>query len=511
MRELRSGTADQTAAAEGSSRSPQDESQAVDGQRGGPGTHDSASGPQSADSYRPATLRDLGFDSFDELSPSKRDGLEQALSVTEMVPAAQVRFTQRSISPATSDGLSITDLAAAMREGGWRGGPVHAVRWETGELASLDNRRVAAARMAELDQVPTAIHDPSDRLEDWPHEWDRARRERNALGVDIRELPDGTLRVGGDEGDIRHHRGQVAETWGEIALFRAAEQRSLLPGELKGSAERPVYAAKPADRGVAELPADDSRYISEAVAAARPAADRTRDDLRETIGGVIEDLELNDEPPELLGEDHRVKAPESLERKYLTERKPGETVPDFVERQNDLIRFSIQLPEGEDYRPAFEATLGQLQERGYEVVDIKNFWKADNRYLGMNTTVKSPDGAQFELQFPTADSWRANKLTHEYYEVFRNKDEPIERRVHALLRTLRVNKELGLPDRIPPGIESRWAPADTGFETWRRKHPDLWADYDDWLENNGRDPEWAARQFELGTAQFSGHNEEIRE
>lgn len=444
---------------------------------------------------RSSTLDDLQA-TFGK-QPDRPAQLEQTLSVTQMLPPEQIRFTQRSISRETSDGLPIHELAKAMAEVGWRGNPIHAVIWEDGGITSLDNRRVRAARMAGLDQVPTAVHAPSDRLADWSHEWDLPRRQRNALGVDIRELPDGTLRVGGDVGTIRYHRGQVAETWGEIALFRAAEQRSLLPGVLRGSNEGPVYAAKPARTVKVELRAEDMRQIVESVAAARPAADRILNDLRETVDAVTKYLGPRSEPPKILGEDYRVKSEESLARKFYTERKSGEPVGDFLGRVNDLVRFSVQLPGRDHYLASMDATLGRLRARGYEVIDVKNFWQAGNRYYGMNTTLRAPDGRLFELQFPTAVSWRANKLTHEYYEVFRREDEPIERRVHAFLHTLRINNELGLAARIPAGIDNEVLPTDTGFSKWVRKNPEEWRRYLSWLDENGRDLQWVTAQFGL--------------
>ncbi|WP_157163350.1 toxin glutamine deamidase domain-containing protein [Nocardia aobensis] len=456
-----------------------------------------------ADEFRAATVEDLGMGDLADLPIEERTRIQQALQVTAMVPPEQVRFTQRSVSRATSDGLSIPDLADAMAAGGWRGGPVHAVTWADGRIASLDNRRVTAARMAGLDHVPTALHAPTDRLADWPHEWDSDRRARNALGVDIRELPDGRLRVGGDEGVVRYRRGQVAETWGEIALFRAAEQRSLLPGELGGSDEAPVYAAKPARAVDVELSADEVNEIATAVRDAQPTADRVLDDLQGILTEVTDSLGLRSDPPEMRGEDHRVKSPESLGRKYFTERMPEESVTGFLDRVNDVVRFSVRLPE-ERYLESFEATIERLKEHGYEMVDIKNFWREGNRYYGMNTTVRTPEGRLFELQFPTDASWRANKLTHEYYEVFRRLDEPIERRVHALLNTLQINSNLGLGQNLPARQDGTPSPVDTGFAKWLRKNPDEWQTYLIWLNENGRSLTWVVDQFGLDVRALTG-------
>lgn len=447
--------------------------------------------------YRRATFDDLGYPDGEGVAPEELARYQQALSCTEIVPTEEVRLTQRSVSRTTSDGQPISRMAERMAEDGWRGGPVHAVMDENGRITSLDNRRITAARMAGLTEIPTAIHAPTDRLADWPHEWDQARRERNPLGVDIRRLPDGTLRVGGDVGEIAYRRGQVAETWGEIALFRAAEQRSLLPGDLAGSDQTPVYADKPYKAAEYTVSPEDSAYIGNEVSKARPVADRILADFKETIGNVTNRLGLHGDPLEMRGEDHRVKATDSLERKYGTEAEDGDSVVDFVGKVNDLVRFSVRLPEGEHYVPALDATLGELHERGYEVVKVKNFWREGNRYFGTNATLRASDGRLFEVQFPTDAGWRANKLTHDYYEVFRQGKEPVERRIHAFLHTLRINHELGLADQIPPGLDQRWPPKDTSFADWVGENPDVWQRYLNWLDENGRDLRWIANQFGL--------------
>ncbi|WP_405489162.1 toxin glutamine deamidase domain-containing protein [Nocardia sp. NBC_00511] len=451
--------------------------------------------------YPRASLDDLGFPDGEGIADVDLPGFEQALTVTELVPTQEVRFTQRSISRETSDGLPIQVLADRMADGGWRGGPIHAVVSEDGRITSLDNRRLTAAQLAGLDRVPTALHAASERLADWPHEWDEDRRQRNPLRVDIRQLPDGTLRVGGDTGEIVYRRGQVAETWGDIALFRSAEQRSLLPGDLGGSDQRPVFAAKPAPTIEVHLAPADHQMITEAVHTARPEADRILADLHETLDSINQDLGLDHHRVETLGEDHRVKSSDSLARKFETERHSGETADSFLNRVNDLVRFSTRLPEGEGYRPALDAVLSRLEERGYEVVDVKNFWKEGNRYLGLNTTLRSPHGREFELQFPTDTAWRANKLTHEPYEVFRRTNdpspEPIERRIHSFFEILRINEELGLDGMVPAGVEERWSPLDSSLAKWVRKNPGQWRLYESWLQENNRELSWVTDQFGL--------------
>lgn len=444
-----------------------------------------------------AELADLGQHEENPLPTTELARIEQSLPITEMVPTEEVRFTQRTVSRMTSTGVLLTDLAASMAEKGWRGGPLHAVVLDDGRIVSLDNRRLTATRMAGFEQVPTAIHAPSERLADWPHEWDATRGGRYALAVDIRQLADGTLRAGGDQGVVLYRRGQIPETWGEFAQFRMADPRNPFPSDLTGSGHAPVYAAKPAEKVDVQLPAADKEYIAAAVENARPEADLILDDLRAATDQVTTDLGTAHNPLELRGEEHRVKSEESLERKYYTEREHGESVDQFIDRVNDLIRFSARLPAGEGYLPALEATFERLRGQGYEVVDVKNFWLEGNRYYGLNSTLRSPVGREFEVQFPTDTAWRANKLTHEPYEIFRRGDEPIERRIHAFLDTLRINSELGLAHEIPPGISDRWPAVDTSLNKWTGKNPAPWQGYHSWLAENNRGLSWVTEQFGL--------------
>src|SRR5581483_3695257 len=368
----------------------------------------------------------------------------------------------------------------------------------------LDNRRLRAALDAGLERVPFTVHEPGERLLDWPHEWDPDRIARNALGVDIREV-NGRLVVGGDEGVVRYAKGTLPETYGEIALFRAADQRSLLPGRLWGAEEPPVTLRKPPTIDLHPVvPAEVREGLAAEVARAESPAERALTDLQ-AVGRVVgQELHL-DKPLDLRGVDDRIKTLDSLVRKYHDEgRAFGQSVADFLGEVNDLTRFSMELPDGARYRPALEAALAELDRRGYHVVEtagkvgVKNFWEAGNRYLGLNVTVRSPhDGRLMEIQFPTDLSWRANKLSHGFYGVFREPRELTVRVVHAALNILSVNKRLGLTEEMPSGLSERWPPVDTSFGRWVAKRPDVWAEYHAWLAENGRTFGDIMREFGL--------------
>ena len=456
-----------------------------------------------------ATFADLGLDPH-ALSPQDRDRYERALRKVALVAPEKIRFTQRSVSPRTSDGISGEDLIDDMRDGGWRGEPLHGVRWGDGSLSSVDNRRLRAARRAGLATVPFVVHSPSDRLADWPGEWSRKKRRANALAHDIRELDDGSWIIGGDEGRIVYAKGTIPLTYGEIALFRAAEQRSLLPGHLFGAQREPVMLARPPDPNQpVRLSAAEQEVLDDLRLRATAAADQVESELADIGRAVTAGLGLTD-PMELRGQEHRIKSAQSLARKYNDQaRADGIDVVEFARQVNDALRFSMALPPGQQYQPALRRVFAELSSRGYHLVLTadSNYWVPGNRFYGFNCTVRSPLGHVFELQLPTEASWRGQKMTHRLYEIVRQdgaggRPELPARRVHALLQMLATNKHLSMPDAIPPGIVNVVPPNDASFASWIADNQGVWRQYKAWLDLNGRTFAEIAAEFGLAAADF---------
>ncbi|MDI1464845.1 toxin glutamine deamidase domain-containing protein [Catellatospora sp. KI3] len=431
-----------------------------------------------------ATLAELGFPDPSVLTDAERAQLEALLPRVAAVPTADVRVSQRSVSP-FSGAKSMEEFAREMGDTGWRGGPAHVIVWGDGSLSSLDNRRLRAARLGGLDQVPVCLHTPNEPLNG---------EKGDTLAVDLRRLDDGTLVIGGDRGEIVYAKGTEPRTYGEAALFRAAWQRSLLPGRLYGADAVHVTITKP--------PAPTTPAVSLNEEQARVLA-RVHTDAQARalaalghLTGIVADLNGQRGPAaeaaqrlQLQGTDHMVKTLESIQRKFWTEgQRMGARL--FASQLNDAARFSVQLPDGADYPVALRQVIAALEGQGYELTKLKNFFRPGNRYHGLNATLRAPDGGLMEIQFPTADSYRAWQLTHDAYEVVRRDDELDPRRVHAMLSMFAVNGELGLNDQVPPGIEEliseRFPDAqlvqDTSLLRWIAGQRELWVDYRTWLD-----------------------------
>ena len=80
--------------------------------------------------------------------------------VTTM-PARDIRWTQDTVTRRTGDGIYLDDLAEDMFLNGWKGDPLRVVR--DGDLFwSIDNRRLAAAQLADIDVPVTLFDSPLD-------------------------------------------------------------------------------------------------------------------------------------------------------------------------------------------------------------------------------------------------------------------------------------------------------------------------------------------------------------
>ncbi len=141
----------------------------------------------------------------------------------EVVELSDIRASQYSVSSMLSTGEELTDLASRMGEKGYGFGysPVDIVEIEVkGEIQyiTLDHRRLIAAQEAGVDVVPAIVHAPSDPI--------LSAAERFTLSDELSEATYQQL-SGLLEKPIEP--GYVAETWGEAAYIRAANQREFDP------------------------------------------------------------------------------------------------------------------------------------------------------------------------------------------------------------------------------------------------------------------------------------------
>ncbi|WP_410820382.1 toxin glutamine deamidase domain-containing protein [Micromonospora sp. 050-3] len=255
---------------------------------------------------------------------------------------------------------------------------------------------------------------------------------------------------------------------------------------------------------LAQLRVDELAVLTELREHALGAADQVENALTEVGQNVTAALGL-DEPIRLRDREYRVKGLESLARKYLDEARIATIdATDFAASVNDVLRFCFEMPAGQRYSNAVDLVLAGLTEAGFSVPTsaCKNFWRQGNRFYGLNCTLRSPDGMLIELQLHTAVSREAWLATHEEYEILRRPSNGPERRVHALLRMISVNRANGLPDALPSGLDLRFPAKDATFAKWISQNVDVWREYRAWLTSQGTSLAQVVQGLRLGSRDF---------
>lgn len=198
-------------------------------------------------------------------------------------------------------------------------------------------------------------------------------------------------------------------------------------------------------------------------------ADREIGDL-ETVLGRLNDA--NDTELELVDTEHRVKSKASLTRKYaFANLEEPLTAAEFLSAVDDLVRFTMLIPEA-SYGPTVAAVLSSLAEQGHTVADgtdIKNFWKAGNRSLGLTVTLSTPSGRLMELQCPTRLSYEVGKRTRPDYHLLRGHNAPVDMRVMAFASIMQAGAEAGI-DLTIPDTSGLPTPLDTSPDRYFREN-----------------------------------------
>ena len=99
--------------------------------------------------------------------------------------------------------------------------------------------------------------------------------------------------------------------------------------------------------------------------------------------------------------------------------KAFELLPDAaVALVPDAIRFTFQYEDARYTRGVY-ADIERLQEQGFKLEILKNYW-SDDQYKGINSQwIEPATGQRFEVQFHTRISHEAKQLTHPAYERLR--------------------------------------------------------------------------------------------
>ncbi|MFG1920460.1 toxin glutamine deamidase domain-containing protein [Cryptosporangium sp. NPDC048952] len=450
---------------------------------------------------RAGSLSDLGFADLDAVPEENRRSVQQSEPHIRMVDPTEIKFTQRSIGKRTRDGMDIDKLAERIVD--WHGGPLHGVQWGDGSLASLDNRRLTAARRAGVDLIPFVAHRPDELLSDWPEDWPLERREFAAASVEIRELADGTWVVGGDDGKVVYGVGAVPSAFGEVALFRAAMGRDLLPGHLFGSSKLPVTVGHPRRSAKRVLPPDVLEALASETDAVKAAASAIETDLRHISSEVLGTSEAGGTESLRV----RVQDIDALAADYSDEYRYFKTPAVFVSASSRVVDVSLRVPDELLYRDGVAAIADGLRTKGYETLRAVDTWQAGNVHRRLIIAWRAPhNGRLFELNISGKRSAGDVRTLSELDRILKEPKEAPERKVHAILRLLSHHKgagdsyeALGLIDP-PESLAPVWSVEDDSFARWVSKHPVPFDGYREWL--TGQNLELADVVTEFGLNEY---------
>lgn len=257
------------------------------------------------------------------------------------------------------------------------------------------------------------------------------------MGVSVLAVRGDRLLVGdaqdGPRAQGRIHVGETGE-WSQPMLVQSVLARGYWERPPKGTQVPDGYDPPPApaprqgvfdpdqlrdERGrwatdPSSANTEAAQEIVEKVAVAEPAvtADMTR--ISAALGG------------EMLGLDFRLKSVESLSRKIDDKMREGMTRAQAGASVKDALRYTMSFETG-DYTENVVAALDELQQSGYRIEEIKNYWEPGDPYSGINAVVGFFD-MKMEVQFHTPESFATKMAAHEEYQEYRAADSTPEER-----------------------------------------------------------------------------------
>lgn len=144
------------------------------------------------------------------------------------------------------------------------------------------------------------------------------------------------------------------------------------------------------------------------------------------ITKTLEGITKSADGAKMVGLEFRLKSNESTLRKVKKDAEEKNWSENTVlNNMYDIVRYTQESPE-DKLVSNFEKTMDDLKSKGYIIIQIKNTFKPNAEYKGINCKIKSPEGNKFELQFHTPKSLEVKEVIHKKYEKQRQLPEGSE-------------------------------------------------------------------------------------
>lgn len=116
---------------------------------------------------------------------------------------------------------------------------------------------------------------------------------------------------------------------------------------------------------------------------------------------------------DMVGTECRIKSRRSYLKKIRRNNGPNGSCYEV----KDILRYTYTASE-EELVEKLSKVIELYSVSGYNTIEVENYWlDKQNPYNGINTTMQSPEGLTFELQYHTHESFEIkNGKMHELYE-----------------------------------------------------------------------------------------------
>jgi hypothetical protein len=150
---------------------------------------------------------------------------------------------------------------------------------------------------------------------------------------------------------------------------------------------------------------------------------------------------------DMVGTECRIKSRRSYLKKIRRKNGPKGSCYEV----KDILRYTYTASE-EELVEKLSKVIELYSVSGYNTIEVENYWlDKQNPYNGINTTMQSPEGLTFELQYHTHESFEIkNGKMHELYEKQRlMKDVSSKGYIELGDRMFELSDSM----KIPKGIE----------------------------------------------------------
>lgn len=165
----------------------------------------------------------------------------------------------------------------------------------------------------------------------------------------------------------------------------------------------------------------------------------------------------------LAGLGFRMKSPTSMARKIASKTKKridksGSPLhAQIAASLTDTIRYTDEVHSPDQLVGEARTVTQNLRQRGYRIVEAESFYAEGAVYKGLHTTVETPEGLRFELQFHSKESLEVKEGPegiHVFYEHYRQARFRRDRRGAEVSSAcwdecVRRSRKV----RMPPGVE----------------------------------------------------------